>query len=207
MSNDQKYEMNPSKLLFASILALAISLTVLVSVSIVEQIHAAKYPYKAQLSGQDEVPAVETSATGEAEFTIPANDTMKFRVNVTGITNASAAHIHMGKAGENGKPIVDLLNAPESKGKDTAYGMIFRGNISDSILTGDLQGKTLDDLAAAIESGDTYVNVHTAEHPDGEIRGQLSNTDKEKSGSSGSSGSSNSSSSNSSEVGFSTLTE
>ena len=34
--------MNPSKLLFASILALAISLTVLVSVSMVEQIHAAK---------------------------------------------------------------------------------------------------------------------------------------------------------------------
>jgi CHRD domain-containing protein len=194
--------MNPSKLLFASILALAISLTVLVSVSIVEQIHAAKYQYKAQLSGQDEVPAVETSATGEAKFTIPANDTIKFRVNVTGISNATGAHIHMGKAGENGKVIVDLLNAPESKNKDTAYGMIFRGNISDSILTGPMQGKTLDDLAAAMESGDTYVNVHTSEHPDGEIRGQLSNTDKEQSGSSGSSNSTNSS-----EVGFSTLTE
>lgn len=192
--------MNPSKLLFASILALAISLTVLVSVSIVEQIHAAKYPYKAQLSGQDEVPAVETSATGEAEFTIPANDTMKFRVNVTGITNASAAHIHMGKAGENGDVIVDLLNAPESKGKDTAYGTIFRGNLSDSSLKGPMQGKTLDDLTAAMESGDTYVNVHTAEHKDGEIRGQLSNTDKAEQ-----SGSSNST--NSSEVGFSTLTE
>ena len=204
MSNDQKYEMNPSKLLFASILALAISLTVLVSVSIVEQIHAAKYPYKAQLSGKDEVPAVETSATGEAEFTLPANGTMKYRVNVTGISNASAAHIHMGKAGENGDVIVDLLNAPESKDKDTAYGMIFRGNITDSILTGPMKGKTLDDLTAAIESGDTYVNVHTSEHKDGEIRGQLSNTDKEKSGSSGSS---NSGSSNSSEVGFSTLTE
>ena len=197
MSNDQKYEMNPSKLLFASILALAISLTVLLSVSMVDQIHAAKYPYKAQLSGQDEVPAVETSATGEAEFTLPANDTMKYRVNVTGISNASAAHIHMGKAGENGDVIVDLLNAPESKDKDTAYGMIFRGNITDSILTGPMKGKTLDDLAAAIESGDTYVNVHTSEHKDGEIRGQLSNTGKpEQSGSS-----------NSTDVGFSTLTE
>ena len=197
MSNDQKYEMNPSKLLFASILALAISLTVLLSVSMVDQIHAAKYPYKAQLSGQDEVPAVETSATGEAEFTLPANDTMKYRVNVTGISNASAAHIHMGKAGENGDVIVDLLNAPESKDKDTAYGMIFRGNITDSILTGPMKGKTLDDLAAAIESGDTYVNVHTSEHKDGEIRGQLSNTAKpEQSGSS-----------NSTDVGFSTLTE
>jgi hypothetical protein len=60
-----------------------------------------------------------------------------------------------------------------------------------------MQGKTLDDLAAAIESGDTYVNVHTSEHKDGEIRGQLSNTDKpEQSGSS-----------NSTDVGFSTLTE
>jgi len=195
--------MNPSKLLFASILALAISLTVLLSVSMVDQIHAAKYPYKAQLSGQDEVPAVETSATGEAEFTLPANDTMKYRVNVTGISNASAAHIHMGKAGENGDVIVDLLNAPESKDKDTAYGMIFRGNITDSILTGPMKGKTLDDLAAAIESGDTYVNVHTAAHQDGEIRGQLSNTDKPaQSGGSNSTGSSNST-----DVGFSTLTE
>ena len=203
MSNDQKYEMNPSKLLFASILALAISLTVLLSVSMVDQIHAAKYPYKAQLSGQDEVPAVETSATGEAEFTLPANGTMKYRVNVTGISNASAAHIHMGKAGENGDVIVDLLNAPESKDKDTAYGMIFRGNITDSILTGPMKGKTLDDLTAAIESGDTYVNVHTSEHKDGEIRGQLSNTDKPAQ-----SGSSNSTvSSNSTDVGFSTLTE
>lgn len=197
MSNDQKYEMNSSKLLFASILALAISLTVLLSVSMVDQIHAAKYPYKAQLSGQDEVPAVETSATGEAEFTLPANGTMKYRVNVTGISNASAAHIHMGKAGENGDVIVDLLNAPESKDKDTAYGMIFRGNITDSILTGPMKGKTLDDLAAAIESGDTYVNVHTSEHKDGEIRGQLSNTDKPA----------QSGSSNSTDVGFSTLTE
>lgn len=197
MSNDQKYEMNSSKLLFASILALAISLTVLLSVSMVDQIHAAKYPYKAQLSGQDEVPAVETSATGEAEFTLPANGTMKYRVNVTGISNASAAHIHMGKAGENGDVIVDLLNAPESKDKDTAYGMIFRGNITDSILTGPMKGKTLDDLTAAIESGDTYVNVHTSEHKDGEIRGQLSNTDKPA----------QSGSSNSTDVGFSTLTE
>ncbi len=197
VSKDQKYKMNPSKILFASILALAISLTVLVSVSIVEQIHAAKYSFKAQLSGQDEVPAVETSATGEAKFTIPANDTIKFRVNVTGIMNATGAHIHMAKAGENGDVIVNLLNAPETKHKDTAYGMILRGNISDSSLKGAMQGKTLDDLSAAMESGDTYVNVHTSEHPDGEIRGQLSNTDKPE----------QSSSSNSSEVGFSTLTE
>ena len=69
----------------------------------------------------------------------------------------------MAKAGENGDIIADLLNTPTSKDKDTAYGMIFRGNMSDSSLKGPMQGKTLDDLAAAMDSGDVYVNVHTAE--------------------------------------------
>ena len=190
--------MNSSKLLLASILGLAISLSVLLTVSVVDQIHAAKYPYDAPLSGENEVPAVQTSATGEGEFTAPANGTMKYRVNITGISNASAAHIHMAKAGENGDVIADLLNTPTSKDKDTAYGMIFRGNLSDASLKGPMQGKTLDDLAAAMDSGDVYVNVHTAENPDGEIRGQLSNVDKPQQSGSGS---------NSSEVGFSTLTE
>jgi hypothetical protein len=189
--------MNPSKLLFASILGLAISLSVLLTVSLVDQIHAAKYPYDATLSGQNEVPPVETSATGEAEFTAPANDTIKYRINVTGIMNASAAHIHMAKEGENGDVIADLLNTPSSKDKDTAYGMIFRGNLTDSSLKGAMQGKTLGDLAAAMDSGDTYVNVHTAENPNGEIRGQIANTDKPEAAES----------TNSTEVGFSTLTE
>lgn len=192
--------MNPSKLLIASILGLAISLSVLLTVSLVDQIHAAKYPYDATLSGQNEVPPVETSATGEGEFTAPANDTIKYRINVTGIMNASAAHIHMAKEGENGEIIADLLNTPSSKDKDTAYGMIFRGNLTDSSLKGAMQGKTLGDLAAAMDSGDTYVNVHTAENPDGEIRGQIANTDKPEAA-----GSTNST--NSTEVGFSTLTE
>ena len=192
--------MNPSKLLFASILGLAISLSVFLTVSLVDQIHAAKYPYDATLSGQNEVPPVESSATGEAEFTAPANDTIKYRINVTGIMNASGAHIHMAKEGENGDIIADLLNTPTSKEKDTAYGMIFRGNLTDSSLKGAMQGKTIDDLAAAMDSGDTYVNVHTAENPDGEIRGQIANTDKPEA-------SESTNSTNSTEVGFSTLTE
>ncbi|RPJ29479.1 MAG: CHRD domain-containing protein, partial [Nitrosopumilales archaeon] len=55
-----------------------------------------------------------------------------------------------------------------------------------------------DDVAAAMDSGDVYVNVHTTEHPDGEIRGQISNTDKPEAATTNSTNSS---------VGFSTLTE
>ena len=190
--------MNSTKFLCASILALAVSLSLLLTLSIVDQVYAAKYPYKGQLSGQNEVPPVETSATGEAEFTVPANGSMKYRVNITGLSNATAAHIHSGAEGQNGDIVVDLLNTPTSKDKDTAYGMIFRGNFSDSSLKGPMQGKTIDDLAAAMDSGQTYVNVHTAEHPDGEVRGQLSNVDKAAAGSTNSTNAT---------VGFSTLTE
>jgi hypothetical protein len=104
----------------------------------------------------------------------------------------------MGKMGANGDIIADLLNTPTSKDKDTAYGMIIRGNISASSLKGPMQGKTLDDLATEIEKGDTYVNVHTTAHQNGEIRGQLANTAKPASGSTNSTNST---------VGFSTLTE
>lgn len=170
--------MSSSKFLLSTILGLAISLSVLFTLSFVDGAYAAKYPYKAPLSGQNEVPAVESSATGEGEFKAPANGTIGYKVNITGISNASAAHIHLAKAGENGDVVADLLHTPTSKDKDTAYGMIFRGNLTDSSLKGPMQGKTIDDLAAAMDSGETYVNVHTTEHPDGEIRGQITNEDK-----------------------------
>ena len=177
MSEHPKYEMNSNKLLLATILALTVSLSVLLSLLIVDRAYAVKYPYEAPLSGQNEVPPVQSSATGLAEFSVLFNDTMKYRVNITGISNASAAHIHQAKAGENGDVIADLLT-PTSKNKETASGMIFRGNLTDSSLKGPMQGKTLEDLAAAMDSGETYVNIHTATHPDGEIRGQISNTEK-----------------------------
>lgn len=172
------------------------TLSIFVAPSIVDHAFAVKrYPYNAPLSGQNEVPPVESSATGEADFKALANETIGYRVNVTGISNASAAHIHQGKEGENGDIIADLLHTPTSKDKDTAYGMIFRGNLSDSSLKGPMQGKTLNDLAAAMDSGETYVNVHTTDHPDGEIRGQIVNTEMQEVGSTNST------------VGFSTLTE
>jgi hypothetical protein len=198
VSKHQKYEMSSSKYVCASLLAVAISLSVFVTLSVFDQAYAAKYPYKAQLSGKNEVPPTQSKATGEAEFTKVANATMKYRVNVTGISNATGAHIHIGKAGANGDVVVDLLNNPQSKDKDTAYGSIIRGNVTASILKGPMQGKTLDDLAAAMESGDAYVNVHTAQHKDGEIRGQLSlEGGKQKAPTN----------STNSTVGFSTLTE
>ncbi len=139
--------------------------------TIITNVFAAKF--SATLSGNNEVPPVDTKATGSATYRTAANETViKYKVNITGFSDATGAHIHMGKAGVNGDAIVeDLLK--DSKKNPTKLGMVIRGNITDSDLTGPMQGKTLLDLISAINSGDTSTNVHTPGHPDGEIRGQI----------------------------------
>ena len=168
-----------SKFLLAGILSLTISLSVFLAPSIVDTAYAVKRIYDAPLSGQNEVPPVQSSATGLAEFTPPVNDSIKYRINITGISGATGAHIHSGQAGENGEVVADLLTS--MKVNDVSYGMTVRGNLSDSSLKGPMEGKTLEDLVAAMDSGETYVNIHTAQNPDGEIRGQIINTEKAKS--------------------------
>ena len=72
------------------------------------------------------------------------------------------AHIHQGKAGENGQPVDCVIHW---KGKD---------NIGD--LQGPLNGKQLSDLAKVLEDGNAYVNVHTQQNQNGEIRGQIASS-------------------------------
>lgn len=183
-----------SKLMLATILV-GFSLSALLALSTIDQAYAVKRIYDALLSGQNEVPPVESSATGKAEFTPPVNETIKYRINITGISGATGAHIYAGQEGENGDVIADLMTET-TKNRDTSYGMTIRGNLSDSSLKGPMQGKTLGDLVTAMDAGETYVNIHTTQNPDGEIRGQIINTEKADA-----EGSTNSS------AGFSTLTE
>ncbi len=49
-----------------------------------------------------------------------------------------------------------------------------QGDISSSKLEGPLKGKQISDLTKLIEDNDAYVNVHTKQNPNGEIRGQIS---------------------------------
>ena len=71
---------------------------------------------------------------------------------------AIAAHIHMGKRGKAGNVIVPLCPPRCVSGKS---------------------GTTMvkKDVRDAIERGLTYVNVHTAKNPGGEIRGQVKATE------------------------------
>lgn len=178
MTKYQRHEMN-TRFLLTTILVLAVSLSALVTLPTVDQVYAVKRIYDAPLSGENEVPPVQSSASGLAEFTPPVNDSIKYRINITGISSATGAHIHSGQAGENGEVVADLLTS--MKVNDVSYGMTIRGNLSDSSLKGPMEGKTLEDLVTAMDSGQTYVNIHTTQHPDGEIRGQVINTEKAES--------------------------
>jgi hypothetical protein len=147
------------------------SILLLGSISIMDiSVFAAKFT--AIMSGSNEVPPVDTSATGYTSFRTAANNTViKYKVNVTGISNVTGAHIDFGKASANGDMIVDLLK--DSKKNPTKQGMAIRGNITDADLAGPLKGKTFAELISTMKNGDTYVNIDTPTQLNREIRGQI----------------------------------
>ena len=128
--------------------------------------------FTVELSGNEEVPPLQTDAKGSAEFTAPHFDNIGYSVNVSNIDKVTMAHIHSGKQGENGPPVVTLFMA-ETPSTEPINGNLVSGNITNAKLEGPMAGKTLIDLTKSMELGETYVNVHTEEHPNGEIRGQI----------------------------------
>ena len=128
--------------------------------------------FKATLTGKEEVPAVTTAAEGSAVFELSADGkALAYVLTVKDIENATAAHIHAGKVGENGGVVVGLFAGPKKEGKFS--GELAKGTITADKLTGSLGGKTVADLVEMLRSGGAYVNVHTTRNPPGEIRGQV----------------------------------
>ena len=164
-----------------SLLALIAIITTVFSLSVITSFnpkqnafdaYATVAEFRVQLSGSEEVPPVDTKATGSAEFTAPHFDSIVYSVNVSNMDNVTAAHIHSGKTGANG-PILVTLFKTESPSSKPINGILASGNITNADLEGPMAGKTLIDLTKAMELGETYVNVHSEEYPNGEIRGQI----------------------------------
>lgn len=108
------------------------------------------------LSGDNEVPAVTTAATGTGYVTLnTASGLMRVQVISTGITTPTAAHVHVGTAEANGDVLFALT-------QDSAEVGNFSG--SDTLDAAEL---------ATVTQGGTYLNVHSDENPSGELRGQI----------------------------------
>jgi hypothetical protein len=132
--------------------------------------------FLAHLNGDEEVPAVDTRARGQAIFQLNHDGTeLQYKLIVANIENVTQVHIHVAPAGTNG-PVTAWLypSAPPAQlipGRSN--GVLADGVITAENLVGPLAGQSLDDLLALMGSGGTYVNVHTSQWPAGEIRGQI----------------------------------
>ena len=126
--------------------------------------------YFTPLTGKEEIPPVNTNSTGIALFEL-LNNQVDFKVNVTNLDNIKSAHIHLGEFGQNGEIIVSLLKSLSPV--DVHNGTLAEGQVTSVDLVGPLKGKTINELIQLFNNTKTYVNIHTEQYPNGEIRGQI----------------------------------
>lgn len=113
--------------------------------------------YRAMLTGAQEVPNGDPDGSARAEISISDDfDQVCWDVNdVRGIGPVTAAHIHRGARGVNGPPVFTLRRAEEGGYKGCTDGSEWAQD-------------RIENNPEAF-----YVNLHTAEYPNGAIRGQL----------------------------------
>lgn len=121
------------------------------------------------------VPPTNSKATGNSTF-ILSNDgmRMKYEVNVKDI-DVTMAQIQEGKKGENGPVVVTLIRFKSITPTGLVDGLLAEGNITADKLQGPLKGKQMSDMITLMNNNEVYVNAHTKQNPDVEIRGQIFN--------------------------------
>jgi CHRD domain len=137
-------------------LILVASLTAIVWAGLAQ---AAPESFKVLLSGAQSVPSVQTAGTGSADITYdPATRKVTWSITYSGLSSPTTmAHFHgPAPAGKNG-PVVIWLST--------------KGSPPASPITG--EATLTPEQAQQFAAGDWYINVHTQDHPAGEIRGQV----------------------------------
>lgn len=109
---------------------------------------------KVTLSGAEEIPPVQTSATGTGRILVAPDRTVTGSVTVSGMT-VVVAHIHEGRAGTTGPIIVPLAKT------------------SDNVWSVPPDTKLTEAQFESYKAGNLYFNMHSAAYRTGEIRGQI----------------------------------
>lgn len=133
-------------------------------------------PFTASLTGAAETPPVETEATGTANATISDDaSSIEFEVTFEGLSGdgtATMAHIHYGPDTTMAGPVMIWLT-PVGVPDGSVASPISGTATEAEFMPVEGGPQTFAEALDAIRAGDTYVNVHTAANPGGEIRGQL----------------------------------
>jgi hypothetical protein len=126
--------------------------------------------FRTHLSGDEEVPPVETRAQGQAVVRVDRDASeLEFELIVANIDDVVAAHIHCAPDGVNGPVGVTLFEG----GPVSSSGVLAEGTITAPDEGNACGWESVADVQQAMANGFAYVNVHTLAHPPGEIRGQL----------------------------------
>ncbi|WP_147804673.1 CHRD domain-containing protein [Alkalicoccus halolimnae] len=130
--------------------------------------------FMAELTPEQEVMEVDSDATGEAHVEVSEDgESLEFMVEAYDLENTLAGHLHSGPVGEDGPVELFLFENNEAVDYD---GEVASGTLTEDDLVGE---HSWEEFSAALVEGNIYVNLHTEEFPDGEIRGQLEMTEDE----------------------------
>lgn len=132
--------------------------------------------FSAEMTGAQEVPAVDTTAAAKIDVQLTGRGTLKFNLKATAdITGATQAHFHLAGRGQNGTVVAFLLPF-NAAGQNFREGdTIAEGELTDAnlITRPGFQNPTIAELVARMKQGRVYANLHTLAHPPGEVRGQM----------------------------------
>jgi CHRD domain-containing protein len=136
---------------------------------------------RARLRGLNEVPPTTNRATASLIAEINADETaITFTLSFENLTaNPAQAHIHFGPTKVNGGVMVFFCGGPKP-----ACPAATTGTVTGTITAADIVGPAAQGLPAApagkfadvvraIKTGNAYANIHNANFPGGEVRGQV----------------------------------
>ncbi len=142
-------------------LATVLGLVLLVGIvsSSARPVHAEAFACAATLDGAQEVPPVETDATGTASVTFDSETSeLSWEIEFSGLSgDTTAAHFHGPAASDTNAGV--QVNIGEVSGLSSPMA-------GSAVLT--------EEQAAYLLDGELYINIHTEANPNGEIRGQVS---------------------------------
>ena len=130
--------------------------------------------FTATLSGSNETPApgVTTGAFGTASVTWDAaTQTLTWIIDVWNMpSGTSNAHFHVGGPGVAGPTVVNIA-FPASISND--FRLTGSATATNLLQRADQGIRSWEDFGQSLLGGQIYINIHSANNPGGEVRGQV----------------------------------
>jgi CHRD domain len=129
--------------------------------------------FTANLSGEEEGPLNNSTASGSAKFVVHSNGSeVSYAVNLTGLKSLSNLDLVVGNNASEGPGVLRI--AEDEKAENESSPVItLNGNITADDLTGAFEGKNMSDLIALLGNGSAYLEADTPIYPKGAIEGKF----------------------------------